>query len=136
MKQINTVLLVDDDFATNYLHKMVIEEHGAFKNIAEAYDGQEAIDYLTTEVDGVYPRPDMIFLDINMPRMDGWEFLDAYAGLPEECKGGAVIAMLTTSLNPDDRERSQKYDCVKCFENKPLDLEKLDRLIETLNPGG
>lgn len=132
MKKISSILLVDDDTATNFLHRMVIEECGICDNITEAGDGLEAINYLTTATETGYPQPELIFLDINMPRMDGWEFLSNYGDLPDECKGGAVIAMLTTSLNPDDRERARQFDCVRCFENKPLDKSKLQRLLETL----
>ncbi|NKI15810.1 response regulator [Spongiibacter sp. KMU-166] len=134
MKKLSTVLLVDDDAATNFLHRMVIDDYGFAERIDEAYDGQEAIDYLTTQVDGAYPRPEMIFLDINMPRMDGWEFLEAYNQLPSACKGGAVIAMLTTSLNPDDRDKAREFNCVQHYENKPLDEEKLDALLAATFP--
>ncbi len=132
MKKVNSILLIDDDKATNFLHRMVIEDLGLCDSIVEAGDGLEAIDYLTAQTLSGYPKPDLIFLDINMPRMDGWEFLSAYRDLPEECQGGAVIAMLTTSLNPDDRERAKQFDCVRCFENKPLDEGKLQRLLNAL----
>ncbi|QQD19690.1 response regulator [Spongiibacter nanhainus] len=132
MKKINSILLIDDDAATNFLHRMVIEECGICDAITEAGDGLEALEYLTTATEVGYPQPDLIFLDINMPRMDGWEFLRSYGDLPDECKAGAVIAMLTTSLNPDDRERAKQFDCVHCFENKPLDEGKLQRLLAAL----
>ena len=134
MKKLRTILLVDDDAATNFLHRMIIEEYGFTENIDEAFDGQEAIDYLSTLVDGKYRCPEMILLDINMPRMDGWEFLQAYSELPDGCKGGAVIAMLTTSLNPDDREKAQDFNCVQCYENKPLSAEKLDAILAQTFP--
>lgn len=129
MKKLKSVLLVDDDIATNYLHRMVIEDYGFVEHIHEVHDGLAAIEYLTTAKDGVYPNPEIIFLDINMPRMDGWEFIEAYETLPEDCKAGVVIAMLTTSLNPDDREKAQSHGEVKNFENKPLDEEKLSKLL-------
>ncbi|GAB3372402.1 response regulator [Spongiibacter taiwanensis] len=134
MKTLSKVLLVDDDLATNFLHRMVIEEHGFAEEVVEACDGRDALEYLTTAVDGVYPKPDIIFLDINMPRMDGWEFLEAYADIAAECKAGAVIAMLTTSLNPDDRERAASFDCVQHYENKPLTVEKIDDLLRDTFP--
>lgn len=130
MKKIKTVLLVDDDKATNFLHRMVIEDYGFTEKVDEVYDGLAAIEYLTTAVDGEYPNPEIIFLDINMPRMDGWEFIEAYNELADECKAGIVIAMLTTSLNPDDREKAETFGNVKNFENKPLDKDKLTRLLQ------
>jgi CheY-like chemotaxis protein len=134
VKKLKSILLVDDDIATNYLHRMVIESYGFTEHIAEVHDGQEAMEYLTKKIDGEYPRPEIIFLDINMPRMDGWEFLEAYENIDPECKAGAVIAMLTTSLNPDDRSKASDYDCVKNFENKPLDHDKLSKLLADVFP--
>lgn len=133
MAKVNSILLIDDDAATNFLHRMVIEEYNFCEHIAEASDGLDALNYLQTKMATGYPQPDLIFLDINMPRMDGWEFLENYRELPSECKGGAVIAMLTTSLNPDDRERAKNFDCVQYFESKPLDKDKLDRLLDLLS---
>jgi len=133
--KINCILLIDDDEPTNFLSQMIIEEADCAAEIQIAYSGSQAIDYLTsqgafTSGQNTYPRPDLIFLDINMPAMNGWEFLQKYNSLQKEHKGNIIIIMLTTSLNPDDRLRSEDFPDVSGFENKPLTREKLDALLK------
>ena len=133
--KINCILLIDDDEPTNFLSQMIIEEADCAAEIQIAYSGGQAIDYLTsqrTSASGqnTYLRPDLIFLDINMPAMNGWEFLQKYNSLEKEHKGNIVIIMLTTSLNPDDRLRSKDFPDVSGFENKPLTREKLEALLK------
>jgi CheY-like chemotaxis protein len=133
--KINCVLLIDDDEPTNFLSQMIIEEADCAAEIQIAYSGDQAIDYLTSQGtsalgQNTYPRPDLIFLDINMPAMNGWEFLQKYNSLEKEHKGNIVIIMLTTSLNPDDRLRSKNFPDVSGFENKPLTREKLEALLK------
>jgi CheY-like chemotaxis protein len=124
--QLNCILLIDDDEPTNFLNKMTLEQSGCTRQIRIAQSGQEALDYLRH---AAY-RPDLIFLDINMPAMDGWEFLDRYRGLPADRKADIVLIMLTTSLNPDDEERTKAIPEVAGFENKPLNLGQLDNLLK------
>ena len=133
--KINCILLIDDDEPTNFLSQMIIEEADCAAEIQIAYSGGQAIDYLTsqgtfTSGQNTYPRPDLIFLDINMPAMNGWEFLQKYNSLEKEHKGNIVIIMLTTSLNPDDRLRSKDFPDVSGFENKPLTRAKLEALLK------
>lgn len=133
--KINCILLIDDDEPTNFLSQMIIEEADCAAEIQIAYSGGEALDYLTsqgtsTSGQNTYPRPDLIFLDINMPAMNGWEFLQKYNSLEKEHKGNIVIIMLTTSLNPDDRLRSKDFPDVSGFENKPLTRAKLEALLK------
>jgi len=107
MKQLNCILLIDDDEPTNFLNKLTLEQAGCATHIRIAPSGQAALDYLRGGSDE-YPRPDLIFLDINMPAMDGWEFLAQYRSLPQEKKADTVLIMLTTSLNPDDEKKDPR----------------------------
>ncbi|GAB5521315.1 MAG: response regulator [Rhodothermales bacterium] len=128
--KLNTLLLIDDNEADNFLHTLVIEEAQVAQEVVAVQSGYEALDYLTTKTNGAYPQPDVIFLDVNMPRMNGWEFLAAYDKLSETQKGDVVVVMLTTSLNPDDREAAEKNPNIRRFENKPLTEEALARILE------
>ncbi len=129
MKKLNTVLLIDDDEPTNYFNRMVIEESGLVENIVVLEMAEEALKYLSTEENGKYPKPDLIFLDINMPGMNGWEFLSEYEKLPISQQGKVIVVMLTTSLNPDDFERAKEYEQIEEFFSKPLTIEGVKEII-------
>lgn len=124
----NCVLLIDDDEPTNFLNKLTLEQTGVVRNIRIATSGQAALDYLRGTTNEC-PRPDLIFLDINMPAMDGWEFLGQYRTLPAEKKTDTVLIMLTTSLNPDDEMRTRAIPEVSGFEHKPLNQVNLEKLM-------
>src|ERR1700761_1152645 len=127
--QLNCILLIDDDEPTNFLNRLTLEQAGCTRDIRVAQSGQEALDYLRDCGPDTPPRPDLIFLDINMPAMDGWEFLERYRSLPPERKADIILIMLTTSLNPDDEKRTQTMPEVAGFENKPLSQDQLDNVL-------
>lgn len=125
--KLNSVLLIDDDEPTNFYTQLIVEESGCASHIKVAQGGQEALDYLSTSTQ---QAPDLIFLDINMPAMDGWEFLDNYKKLKKERHGKVIVVMLTTSLNPDDRQKANDMPEISGFESKPLTEEKLNRILK------
>jgi CheY-like chemotaxis protein len=122
---LDCILLIDDDEPTNFLNRLTLEQAGCARLIRIAQSGQEALEYLKDAT----PRPDLIFLDINMPAMDGWEFLERYRKLPPARKADIVLIMLTTSLNPDDETRTLAIPEVSGFEHKPLSQEQLNVLL-------
>jgi CheY-like chemotaxis protein len=133
--KLNCILLIDDDEPTNFLNKMTLEQAGCARHIQVAQGGQEALDYLAScQPNGstfdTHPRPDLIFLDINMPAMDGWEFLQRYQQLPSEQKADIVLIMLTTSLNPDDEIKTHSIPEIAGFENKPLKRSQLEDILK------
>ena len=135
MKQkLKNILLIDDDQATNFLHQIIIKKADCTENLHIEYNGEAAINYLTTKKDGEYPNPELIFLDINMPRMNGWAFLEEYQKLTNGKKSSAIIVMLTTSLNPDDQERSKQYYAISEFRSKPMSIDMVMEVIKTYFP--
>lgn len=134
MNKLKNVILIDDCKATNYIHKLVIEKYGFAENVKEFMNGGEALDYLSTMPESRDAAPELIFLDLNMPVVNGWEFLEQYTLLPVERQAGAVVVMLTTSLNPDDEARATAIAGVKAFASKPLTLEKIDQILEEFYP--
>jgi CheY-like chemotaxis protein len=121
-----TILIIDDSEADQYLTKHVIEEFDPNATILQAYDGREALDIL-----GALPaQPDAIFLDINMPRMNGYDFLAEYQMWEER---SIVVIMLTSSDQILDREKASAYESVIEYFTKPVtvsDLEKIPQLAE------
>lgn len=129
MARINAVLLIDDDYATNLYHKIVIEESGYVDKVIVKNSAEEALEYFKADFSEEHPKPDLVFLDINMPRMTGWDFLDAYAQLPADDRADHVIVMLSTSSHPDDLQRADDNPHVCEYRSKPLTEVMLDQLI-------
>lgn len=125
-KKLNTILLVDDDIDDNYYHQIIIEEMGIVHKIDTALNGIEALEYLKRENQ---TPPALIFLDLNMPKMNGWEFLEEFKHLSEEQKAKVIILILTTSANPDDVKRAHNIKEVMGYETKPLTEELLRKIL-------
>ncbi len=130
-RKLNCILLIDDDEPTNYLNQEVIEEVDCADKVVSKLTALEALEYLTSKEDGEHPRPDLILLDINMPKMNGFEFMQAYNNLDEVQKGKIVIIMLTTSLNPDDEAKARTINGIDDYKNKPLTEELLKDILHT-----
>jgi CheY-like chemotaxis protein len=131
MKKIKTVLLIDDDEPTTFINKKIIQSFGLIETIHTANSGLEALNFLSRTNNQVNetPIPDLILLDINMPAMDGWEFLTEYKKLKTTHPKTIVIVMLTTSLNPDDEMKAKDIKEVYGFKNKPLTKQMLEDIV-------
>ena len=128
-KQIQCIMLVDDDPDDNYLHQLVISEWGKCDAVRVAENGPQALTYLNNPSAPGYIRPEFILLDINMPGMNGFEFLEEYHQLADNLKSNVVVMMLTTSLNPSDEHRAGQFDEVTGYRNKPLTKAMLDDVL-------
>jgi CheY-like chemotaxis protein len=133
-RKLECVLLVDDDDATNFINRMVVEHAGVAHRTEIVLNGKEALNYLTNkgkyENAEQFPKPELILIDINMPVMDGWDFLEEYHKLKLHTTGQIVIVMLSTSMNPDDKARAEKIPEISGFKEKPLTLELLNEIKE------
>ena len=117
------VLLIEDDETTNFIHKIILKNAG-IERVKEARNGLDAFKYLEEDC------PDIIFLDINMPVMDGWEFLKERER--KDLCSGVKIAMLTSSTRPNDKKMAESYSSVIAYLEKPLTEEKIYKLKQQI----
>jgi CheY-like chemotaxis protein len=134
MKKVNCILLIDDNPADNYYHTFIITHTGAAGQIKVVKSGHEALTYLNKanepENAETFPKPNLIFLDINMPRMNGFEFMNEYDKLDENLRSEIILIMLTTSMNPDDRHKAQNFSEIREFIHKPLTRELFLEIVD------
>jgi CheY-like chemotaxis protein len=127
---VNCVLLIDDDKATNFFNERVVTKHEDFYQVNTVQSGMAALDYLNAVGNNTAIKPDLIFLDINMPAMNGWEFLTEFSKLDQKVTADIKVILLSTSSNPDDVRASAKNHSVDDFINKPLSMDLLDNVLK------
>ena len=123
------VWLIDDDRPTNLLNKILMTETGFATAVKDFTYAEDALKELASD-DADFP--DLILLDINMPRMNGWEFLEAVEAM-NRMVNPPTILMLSTSLNPVDQDRAENNKIVSGFIKKPLTSEQLVSTLENLS---
>jgi CheY-like chemotaxis protein len=128
-KHLRCIMLVDDDPDDNYIHQLVIADWGKCDTVRVVENGIDALTYLSNTTAPDYIRPEVILLDINMPGMNGFEFLEEYHQLADQLKSNVVVMMLTTSLNPSDEDRAERFNEVTGYRNKPLTKAMLDDVL-------
>jgi CheY-like chemotaxis protein len=131
-ESIDLVMLVDDNDTDNFIHKRVIELTGFAKSIVVKNSGKSALEYLESNKNNISNLPDVIFLDINMPIVDGFVFLFEYENFPENLKQKCRIAILSSSDNKRDIDRIVDNEYVVNFITKPLSEEALGDLKKLL----
>jgi len=129
MKPVN-VFIIDDDKLFVFLTKKTINSTNIVTNITEFGDGEEAIKYLRQNTRNSEMLPDVILLDISMPIMDGWEFLEEYTALIPAIEKNIKLYIFSSSISPHDIERAKNINAVSDFIIKPLLKEKFIEMIE------
>lgn len=129
MIKLKNTLLIDDDEATNFINELLIEELNFTDKLLITQNGQEAMKILRELCSKSGEQlPELILLDINMPVMDGFEFLEAFQQLDCPARKNTAIVMLTTSLNHRDVEKVKEAG-ITDFLNKPLTKEALEYIL-------
>ena len=130
--RIRNAMVIDDDEVNRIAHKRVIERSGRIGNVVAFDDAEDAIAFLRRRD---RPDIDVIFLDIHMPRMSGFEFLKAAAAEFRDLFARTVVVMLTSSIDPADRRQAMACGAVRAFFNKPLSVEQIDEVVR-ISGGG
>lgn len=131
-KVVDLVLLVDDNDTDNFISRRIIEITGFAGRVEVCNSGKVALDYLRDNLNHLENIPNLIFLDINMPVVDGFVFLYEFDKFPEAVKNKVRIAILSSSDNKRDIDKIVNNDHVINFITKPLmedSLEEVSRLI-------
>jgi CheY-like chemotaxis protein len=127
---LDLILCVDDDPITLMLCKKVITKTSFSNAIVTAKNGEEALQYFDSVINKEESKqlPQLIFLDLNMPIMDGWEFLDNFSTDKYSEVNSTKIVVLSSTIDPEDHEKSKKYPMVIDFLSKPITTDILTYL--------
>ena len=129
MVKIDNVFLIDDSEIFNFMHAKAMEKAG-FAQKVRVFDNATSALEILKQLPVSHPEnfPDVIFLDISMPEMDGWEFLDSIVDLSTTVLTNCRIYILTSSIDENDVAHSKQYDMVSDFISKPLTPERLQAI--------
>ena len=133
-KRIDCILLIDDNADDNIYNQIIIEKMNITDNIKVAENGIEALDYLEKD----QKRPDLILLDINMPKMNGWEFLEIYRAYCGENNLSSNVIVLASSLSKEDQQKLENIPVIASHNIKPLTKQMLEEITSQYlkNKGG
>ena len=128
MPKHQNILLVDDNEINNLLHERLIEMSDFGAPVVVKQSAMEALDFLRSVATTPEQIPEYIFLDIRMPVMDGFGFMDEFRNLPENVTGKTKVILLSSTLDPEDNEKAKKYTHVVKMLLKPLTVDQLSSL--------
>jgi len=124
-RKLECIMLVDDNADDNFIHQRAINQQYAEVDVITKMTGEEGLAHLKAIPENKTSPPDLIFLDINMPGMNGWEFLKEYDHLEKSMQGSTIVIMLTSSDVVEDIVRAKSWPFVSDFITKPLTREKI-----------
>ncbi|MCL9805433.1 response regulator [Flavobacterium amniphilum] len=118
------IYIIDDDPIYKLVTNKLIKKIELFSETKEFANGSEALNYFESTTD----FPDILLLDLEMPEMDGWEFLDEFCQLKKDMNKCSTIYIASSSIASEDKIKAKKYKCVKDFLSKPINLDKLEKI--------
>lgn len=125
----DVAFIVDDDQIYVFGLKKLIAINNLCKNILVFENGEKAINHITPIIKNNDQLPDVILLDLNMPVMDGWEFLDEFVKIKPQLSKKIQIYMVSSSINPADIEKAKQYEELSDYLIKPISVEELQRVF-------
>lgn len=128
MEKFDTILIIDDDQINNFLFSRIIKLSDISHNIHTELSAKVALRSILQNIETSHKLPDIIFLDINMPVMNGWEFLEEYQKIPKSVRKNIKLYMLSSSVCLEDINKSKEYADVVDYISKPLTKEILFKI--------
>jgi CheY-like chemotaxis protein len=132
MKKIDSTCIIDDDPIFVYGTKRLMNELNFSDNIFVYTNGQDAIDGLYEIIENGEELPSVIFLDLNMPIMNGWEFLEGFVKIPNNNREKVTIYIISSSVDPRDLQRIKDYKVVNNYILKPISPDDLSTILKSL----
>ena|SRR2546428_8450893 len=132
MKSIDNLCVIDDDKVCQFIIKTYAAKRSLAKNMQLFTDASDALQYLKNVSTDPKRLPDMILLDINMPIMDGWTFLDEFQKIRKGMRKDIIINMITSSIHEDDMLKSKSYSDISGFYVKPINEQLIMDMFEQL----
>ncbi len=129
MKKIDIAFIVDDDKIYVFGLKKLLTINNLCKNILVFENGEKALNYITPIILSSEQLPDIILLDLNMPVMDGWEFLDEFTKINPKINKKIEIYMVSSSINPADIEKAKQYEELTDYLIKPISIDELSKVF-------
>jgi len=131
VKKLPIIGIIDDDTIYHFILTSIINKNKLAESILSFLDGEKAIQYLTENKMNNEKIPDVLFLDVNMPIMDGWMFIEEYARIKTDITKKTLVFMLSSSANPIDIERAEKISEISNYIIKPINLEEVKIIFDS-----
>ncbi|MCB0373224.1 MAG: response regulator [Muricauda sp.] len=132
MNFLDIAFVVDDDPIHQFGMKVLLKKVKFSNEVMVFHNGQEAMDALMQLLDKGEKLPSIIFLDLNMPIKDGWGFLDDFVMIPHQNRKKVVIYVVSSSINPSDKEKAKNYEVVSSYIVKPIDEKQLTQVLDDM----
>ena len=123
------LILIDDDFIYHKIAQFMIKGYSPVQDVVSSTDGRATLDYLIENKSNNENLPDYIFVDLNMPEYNGWDFLNGYKKVSDSFTKAIQVYIVSSSISPTDIKRSKNYSFVNSFIIKPLNREFLQALV-------
>ena len=129
MDKIKHILVIDDDSIDNFVSKTLIEKSNLVEQVTTIDDARDAIEYLKDQIaEKATELPNIIFLDINMPAMSGWDFLKEFSEIDPQYTDNISLIIFSSYIHAEEVRKLMSFQCVNCYQRKPLSLSIVKKI--------